>query len=368
MASLADVKAVRYYAQFLRPAQFPSLPPPNPAPSCDPASSTATSVQTDFTRKNYTAVVAYYPRSDRTCSQSPASVLEMYYPSVGGPSPQVGFGYQVVFGGGQVQEYDVLHTAVYGRSPLNVDTQVDRFDPASVPPGFVQPGPGKFPATFPLDFPLPNPLPQTVQPRSFDSDYYASIGSAAGTSQLGTASTVITNPDFFVANTGGVTQYVGTLDRVALTVSGPDSAGNYTYAAAHSAPAYAFDLLGRITIANGTYELGSNHVTWGFAPIASGFVASNFGTPLVDAATYSGSGAVISDRQTYTDVVNHVEVQVAFDVGTQRYSIGVTDLLRHAAATSPATIALDRVGASISPYTYVFDGSPGSILDFTVVQ
>jgi hypothetical protein len=59
---------------------------------------------------------------------------------------------------------------------------------------------------------------------------------------------------------------------------------------------------------------------------------------------------------------------VAFDVGTQRYSIAVTDLLRHAPATSPATIVLDRVGASVSPYTYVFDGSPGSILDFTVVQ
>jgi hypothetical protein len=369
MAGLADVKAIRYYAQFLRPAQFPAVPPPNPAPACDAASQTARSVQTDFTRKNYTVVVAYYPGGDTACAQSPTAVLEMYYPGVGGPAPQVGFGYQVFFNGaGQPQEYDVLRTAVYRASPLNVDTQVDRFDPASVPLGFVQPGPGKFPATFPLDFPLPNPLPQTLQPQSFDSDYYASVGSAAGTAQLGTASTVETNPDFFQSNTGGATQFVGTLDLARAAVSGPDRAGDYAYVAAHPAPAYAFDLLGRIGIAGGTYQLGPSTTTWRFAPIASGFVAQNFGGGATDAATYSGAGSFVSDRQTYTDRVNRVEVQIAFDAATQRYSVVVTDQLRKAPATSPSPIVLDRDGAGIVPYSYVFDGSPGSILDFTVVQ
>ena len=371
MLSLGAVKTIDYYGRFLRPGLFPAFVKPNPIPVCDPKTATATTVATDFTGHAYSMAVAFYPPGDSKCARSIVSAIEMYFPSNAPPSatnPQLASGYAVAFGGSSTAyEYDVVHEGVYATSPLNVDAEIDRFDPNSVPPVFVRPGPGKFPATFPLNFPPPQSPPTTLQPLPFVNDYYASIGFGAGTSQIGTASTAITNPSFFQNNNQGVTQYLGAIDAATISLTPGGAGGELAYSAAHKSPSYAISPLAPIALTT-SYLLGAGKTAWSFQPVQNGFVANNFGAaPIADSATTSPGGILLVDAQSYTDEVNKVGVQIQYPVKAGPFSVAVTDLLRGASATTPGPIGMLYVGQSV-PYTYTFDGSPGFILDFTVVQ
>ncbi len=371
LLSLAAVKTIDYYARFLRPGLFPANVKPHPVPTCDPKTATATTITPDVTGRNVTIALAFYPAGDTACAESVTSTIELYYPDVAPPSaanPQVGSGYCIRFNPqGEAVEYDAVALVQYTNAPLNVDAEVARYDPTSVPPGFVRPKPGTFPATFPIDFPPPQPLPRPVQPLPFVADRYASIGSGAGTATIGSASTVTTNPSFLPNPGSGPSQFIGTVDSAAVTVSGPDSRGDFTYAAKHSGAAYAYNLQGPVAFTTPTFLLGAGNTTWSFAPIGSGFVAYNFAGGVSDAGTYGPGGTIVGDAQAYTDGVNAAEVRIAFPQPGFTYAVNPIDLLRRASATTPGPFRLGAFGSS-RPYTYVFDGTGGDVLDFTVIE
>jgi hypothetical protein len=370
MLALGAIKTIDYYGRFLRPGLFPSFVKPQPVPACSASTATATTVTPDITGRNYTIIVAFYPAGDTTCSKSVTSAIEMYYPNVAAPSaknPQAGDGYSVQFDAqGSAAEYDAVQLVQYAAAPLNVNAQFERYDASSVPPGFVRPKPGVFPKTFPLDFPPPLPPPQPIQPLPFVKDEYASIGSGPGTATIGSASSVTTNPSFLPNPGSGPSQFIGTVDNATVRATAPDGSGNVQYSAKHGGTAYAFDTAGAVSFSP-SFPLGAGNTTWTFAPISSGFTAYNFGTGVADAATYGPGGNIVTAGQDYVDAINAVQIQTRYPQFGFKYAVDAIDQLRKAAATAPGPYYLGFLGSSL-PYTYVFDTTQGSILNFTVIE
>jgi hypothetical protein len=371
MLALGAVKTIDYYARFLRPGLFPTSAPVNPIPTCDPLTATATTVTSDVTGRNITIALAFYPAGDDDCSRSITSAIELYYANVAKPSaaaPQAGTGYSVRFSAtGQPIEYDAVTLLQYAQTPLNVDAQLLRYDPSSVPAGFERPRPGKFPASFPLDFPAPEPPPRPIQPLPFSTDFYASVGGGNGSAKVASASSVTTNPSFLPTAGSGASQYIGTVDEAAIEVGPPDAGGASTYVAKHAGSAYSFNVAGPVAFVPPSYALGAGNTARAFAPSSSGYAAYNFGAGVSDAATFGLAGNIVTAEQTYTDLPNAVKVQSTFPERSFTYSVAATDLLRHAAATNPGPYPLAFYGTS-QTYVYTFDGSAGAILDFTVIE
>jgi hypothetical protein len=378
-------------AEFVRPGIGPLIPAPGAQPpTCDAVSATATSTTTDVEQGDFTTTFALYPSGDSMCAQAPIVIGAWFYANPNGPfappagTPLVAQGFfeeftppsDPAFRAGQTLYFAANAVATITASAdgaadvaITFAGQDDDTLGGTVPGVPKQPPAGTFPATFPVGLSAAPPLPLTSG--LLDRTEFVAVESGART-EAGIGERMATEP--FGATLSPTGTLIGNLSLQSSGVASVATAGTSTSGAAiastgSSYPTLTYGFEPKVPVVLATFPPASGSAAVGLTPVSiAGFQTSadNYApAQIIDTASVSTGGTVVSAHERIVDTVNEVQADVTASAGTTSFT--VTDLLASKPLTAPASVELDALGISV-PFTYVSDGTPGIVHVYKVIE